>query len=159
MDRDITPSGAEVKYRWPSWAVMVLGLWLLLSPFTLAYTGVEAAVWNAVIVGFAILGVAGARAYVGVPAEYSWINVVLGLWLIVAPFALAFADVPWAAGNQIAVGILVAGLAAMSAAAGKIGAEPTFASAEPETEPEIEEEHKERTRRTRARGDQGRRPE
>ncbi len=45
-----------------SWVVAVGGLWVLLAPFVLGYTGTTAAVYNDVIVGLAVLVFAAARA-------------------------------------------------------------------------------------------------
>ncbi|MBE3583818.1 MAG: SPW repeat protein [Limnochordaceae bacterium] len=37
-----------------------------------------------------------------------WINVLLGVWLIVSPFILGYRDVPAALWNGIIVGVIVA---------------------------------------------------
>src|SRR5947199_4934511 len=42
-----------------------------------------------------------------------WINLLLGLWVLVAPWALGFAESVGAMGNHVAVGIVVAALAAI----------------------------------------------
>jgi len=41
----------------------------------------------------------------------SWINFILGLWLIVAPFALHYRDITMAMWNNVIVGIVIAILA------------------------------------------------
>jgi hypothetical protein len=41
----------------------------------------------------------------------SWVNFVLGLWLIVAPFALHYRDITGAMWNNVIVGIVIAILA------------------------------------------------
>jgi hypothetical protein len=45
----------------------------------------------------------------------SWINFVLGLWLIIAPFALRYSTVSTAMWNNVIVGIVVAVLAIIRA--------------------------------------------
>ncbi len=45
----------------------------------------------------------------------SWVNFVLGLWLIVAPFALHYRDITTAMWNNVIVGIVVAILAIVRA--------------------------------------------
>ena len=37
-----------------SWTNAVLGLWLILAPFILGYSGTAAALWNDIIVGIAV---------------------------------------------------------------------------------------------------------
>lgn len=45
----------------------------------------------------------------------SWANFVLGLWLIIAPFALGYSSVPAATWNSVIVGIVVAVLSIIRA--------------------------------------------
>ncbi len=45
----------------------------------------------------------------------SWINFILGLWLIVAPFALHFRDVSAAMWNSVILGIVIAVLSIIRA--------------------------------------------
>lgn len=92
------------------------GLWLIAAPFVLAYTGVTAAMWNAILVGLAVLILAWVR--VANPLQYeglSWTNVALGLWLVIAPFALGYSATTAAMTNDIIVGLIVAGLGIWSA--------------------------------------------
>lgn len=94
---------------------IVLGVWLMIAPAILGYSGLAVAAWNDVIVGVLIVILAGIR--VGMPARYaglSWLNFVFGIWLVVAPFILGYlapAPVPGvgttAMWNDIIVGILV----------------------------------------------------
>ena len=64
---------------------MALGLWLLVSPFVVGYA-VPAALWNTVLAGAAMLILSLLRA--GIPqAPTLWfLNLLPGVWLIVAPF-------------------------------------------------------------------------
>ena len=44
--------------RWQDHLSLVLGLWLILSPWALGYAGIELAFWNAIILGIVISAVA-----------------------------------------------------------------------------------------------------
>lgn len=92
-----------------NWVVAVAGLWELLSPFILGYSATTVAMWNAVIVGLLLLVLGAAAAlYENVSADrtFDWINAVLGLWLIVSPFALGFSAMPVILWNSIIVGVI-----------------------------------------------------
>lgn len=88
-------------------ANLVLGLWLIVSPFLFGYTG--GAMTNSVILGIVVAILAVVRLTAPTQSWASWLNGVAGLWLIVAPFIFGFMDaaVLW---NQIVVGVVVAGL-------------------------------------------------
>jgi hypothetical protein len=94
--------------RWQDWVNLVLGLWLFVSPMAMGYVQVSAvAAWNAGLLGAAIV----ILAIVAMNRPRAWeeaINVVLGLWLMVSPWALGFEQ--WAAARSTAmwVGLLVA---------------------------------------------------
>ena len=40
--------------KWQDWANLVLGLWLVLSPWILGFSGTSSATWNGVIVGLLV---------------------------------------------------------------------------------------------------------
>ncbi len=106
------------RILWDSGTNIFLELWLLVAPFLLLYAGVTAALWNDVIVGlavatFAAIRVGGAFRQAGM----SWTNVVLGAWLVVAPFVLGYAGVSSALWNDVLIGLLVIILGWRSAAA------------------------------------------
>lgn len=104
---------------WDSGASIVLGLWLMIAPVVFGYGFVGPAVWNGMVVGTLIVMVAAAKA-VGqyrVPAV-SWLNVILGVWLVVAPLVLDYAAAPPLLWNAIIVGLLLIVLSWRSATAG-----------------------------------------
>lgn len=39
---------------WEEWVLLALGAWLIAAPFLLGYTGIAAAMWNSMIVGFLV---------------------------------------------------------------------------------------------------------
>jgi hypothetical protein len=85
---------------------IALGIWLILAPFILGYH-LSVAVWNDIILGIVIGAIALLRTYGVNPLGMSWVNVVLGIWLIIAPFVLNFGNEPAARWNDIIVGLLV----------------------------------------------------
>lgn len=93
---------------------LAIGIWLIIAPFVLATTG--AALVNDVAVGIVIAALAAVRiarpAAATKPA--SWVNAVLGAWLIVAPFALGYISQA-AFWNDILVGVAVLVFALWSA--------------------------------------------
>lgn len=102
--------------KWASGANIVLGLWLIIAPFLLGYTGIAAAMWNEIIVGVIVVVLAWLRvSNPGRMTWLSWSNVVLGLWLIAAPFVLGYSGTAAAMWNEVIVGLLIAGLGTWSA--------------------------------------------
>ncbi|HTP00155.1 MAG TPA: SPW repeat protein [Anaerolineales bacterium] len=84
------------------------GIWLLLSPFLLGYAAATLALWDALIVGVAILTLAWLRMLR--PARSvnpGWGNQLLGAWLAISPFVLGFAASGAAKWNDIAIGLSV----------------------------------------------------
>lgn len=108
----------------PSGLNVLAGMWLILAPSALGYreSGSDA-MWNDSIIGagialLALVRVTSPRA----TAELSWVNFVLGAWLIVAPFVLGYGAGPnafAATSNDIIIGLVVLVLAAWSATRGR----------------------------------------
>ncbi len=87
---------------------VILGAWLIIAPFVLTYPN-TVAVWNSIIVGAIVLVMAWIRAVNPESAPgLSWINAILGVWLIVAPFVLRFSSTMSTRWNDIVIGIAVA---------------------------------------------------
>jgi hypothetical protein len=109
---DALPAGSRI--RTASGLNVILGIWLVVSAFILATTGAE--LWNNLLVGVFVLILASTR--VSTPTistkPLSWINALVGLWLIVSPFVLDYASLAetW---NDIGVGVLLLIFAAWSA--------------------------------------------
>lgn len=91
---------------------LLAGLWLLISPFALGYS-VTAAITNGVVTGIivAILAIVG----LALPSQSwsRWINLLAGIWLIIAAFVFSYvsAGVVW---NNAILGILVIAFAGWS---------------------------------------------
>jgi len=96
--------------------VLVAGLWLIISPFVLGYSSVTAATWGSIIVGIIIATIAAVRAFrPGEVIWLSWVNVVLGVWLVLTPFIYGLSGDARVLYNHIIVGLIVVVLAAWSA--------------------------------------------
>lgn len=86
---------------------LIAGIWLVLAPTILNYMD-QVARTNDMWLGVAIAVVSFIRLInPGRTMWLGWINVVLGLWLIIAPFALGYVNSApiW---NDIILGIIVA---------------------------------------------------
>jgi len=98
------------KQRWQDWTVVTLGIYLVLAPLIGIGTIGGVAAINSYVVGTLIALIAfSAVAQMEVWKEY--INIILGFWLVAAPFVLNFTDLVAPVWNQVIVGILVAGVA------------------------------------------------
>jgi hypothetical protein len=97
-----------------SWINIVLGIWGIISPFVLQFARLPAAMWNNVIVGIVIAVLAIIRTSASRQTGWSWANVILGIWMIISPFALGAMTtaVLW---NNILLGIVIALIAIGSA--------------------------------------------
>lgn len=94
----------------------VAGVWLIASPFVLGHAGVAAAMWNEIVVGAIVLAVGLVR--LTQPQKMrgiSWVNAVLGVWLIAAPFVLNYHTAGYAMWNDVVLGVLITALAVWSA--------------------------------------------
>jgi VIT1/CCC1 family predicted Fe2+/Mn2+ transporter len=92
-----------------SWIIALAGLWEIVAPFVFGMTAASAFLWDAIIVGLALLvfGVWAALANTEETVKYlNWINAVLGLWLIIAPFVLTYSNATAAMWNDIIIGLV-----------------------------------------------------
>jgi len=94
------------EQRWQDWTVVLLGVWLVVAPFFgVGVTG-DVAAFNSYLTGTAVAIFAiAALARPQVWEEYT--NLLLGFWLIIAPFTLGFTDLVVPMWNQIIVGLLI----------------------------------------------------
>jgi len=91
-----------------SWINLILGIWLLISPFAIATTAMSATVGNDVVLGILLIAtswwiLAAVNQVVGV----SWFQMLCGIWLVIAPFALHYRAMPHALANDVIIGIIV----------------------------------------------------
>jgi flagellar biosynthesis protein FliR len=79
----------QEAWNWQDWLDMVLGLWLAVSPWILDFSESDpVATRNAVIIGIAI-AVLSALTFLAYHIAEEWIDVTLGLWLIVSTWVLS----------------------------------------------------------------------
>src|ERR1700756_666904 len=88
---------------------LILGAFLFISPWLFSFApGAES--WNAWIAGafIAVLSIAALSAF----AEWEeWLNLIVGLWVIISPWALKFSGSVDAMRTAVIVGAIVAILA------------------------------------------------
>jgi SPW repeat len=120
MSQTVTPQGGN-QVRWASGINVIAGLWLIISPFVLSYTGLQGALWNDVILGIVIAALAAIRVAGAMDQPWlSWVNVVLGAWVIISAWVLGFVDTPAALWDNVIVGVIVLIVAAWSALASPV---------------------------------------
>lgn len=97
--------------RWQDWVNLLLGAWLVASPWLMNYADeLPRAAWNAWALGAAIVLLAGAAMYVPKAWEEG-ANILFGAWVAVSPWALGFASSRDVTTNAVVVGSIVALLA------------------------------------------------
>ncbi len=99
----------ESRQYWRDWTALSIGAWLFFVPLFVSHGRLAgAAAWNSYVVGAAVM-IFAACALVSRRRCLEWANLVLGAWLIAAPFALGFyAGMEAAAWSQIVAGVLLA---------------------------------------------------
>ena len=103
-----------MKKHWQDWGNLVLGLWILASPWLLQITPENPLVTlNLYLVGAAVAALA-AIAILAFQAWEEWTNVALGAWLFVSPWALGFSTSTVLMWNAVIAGALIVVLAGMA---------------------------------------------
>lgn len=92
------------------WVTAAAGVWEILAPFIIGYSAVTGGLVDAVVLGGVLLALglwtALSRSE-GTIQGLSWINAVLGVWLVVAPFIVGYSGNAGAMVNDIIVGAVV----------------------------------------------------
>ena len=97
--------------RWQDWVTLVLGIWLFFSPWIVGfYQHMPEASWNFFALGVALVVFAAFGLNLRSLWE-EWVNLVLGIWLIISPWVLRFADQGHARNDAVIVGVIVAAMA------------------------------------------------
>ena len=87
---------------------MVFGAWLIVSPYILGYTSSQAR-WQQAAAGIIVLLLAAIRFMAPQIQWVSWVNALVGVWMIIAPFTSATGYQSTVAfWNEVVIGILVA---------------------------------------------------
>lgn len=103
----------KVTSDWQDSINVLLGLWLVISPWILQFQDSERALANAVIVGGVIV-LMSLAAVVSFRNWEEWIGMVIGAWLVVSPWVLGLAALTMVTWNFVIVGALVLALAGWS---------------------------------------------
>jgi len=90
--------------RWEDRIEIGAGLWLCLSPLVLGLPAPAA--WCAVVVGIGVIILASEDLFLPAQIE-DWGNAILGIGLMVSPWAWGYADHRFALLNALAMGFLV----------------------------------------------------
>jgi hypothetical protein len=108
---------------WQDWANAILAIWLFISPWVISFGSdvsapvqagaaapvvgaVHAAAWNAWVLGVVVFLVSiSAISRMDFWQEY--VNIVLSIWIFIAPWVLGFAMLAGAAWDHWIVGVLV----------------------------------------------------
>ncbi|WP_413868695.1 SPW repeat protein [Albidovulum sp.] len=76
--------------NWQDGLMLLLGIWLFFSPWILGFAGIQSAFWNALFFGVILAGMS-----IAVVTEFhdweEWVDMALGVWLVVSPWVLGFA--------------------------------------------------------------------
>ena len=97
---------------WQDWVNLVAGGWLFAAPWILGYDDLPAASWNSWIFGVIVVVVSAAALVQFAPWE-EWVNVVIGVWLLISPWMLNFArpETQQAQWNSVIIGLIIGSLA------------------------------------------------
>ncbi|MGN6444767.1 SPW repeat protein [Amnibacterium sp.] len=126
---DVVPGGGAVGRAGAivsaSSGINVLaGLWLIVAPWVAGYSGQTGATWNEVAVGVAVSLIGLCRMLAPISTMMlSLVNLVLGAWMIVAPWLpnLHTGVTALSVWNQVITGIVIAALAIWSASSSVAG--------------------------------------
>jgi uncharacterized membrane protein len=95
---------------------MIAGIWLFVSSFVFRHSGVMA--MDLAVIGVIVAILAAARAFGGYrPSWPSWVNAMLGLWVLVSPWLMTRAVEPQTMWNAVITGFVIIVLAIWSALA------------------------------------------
>lgn len=95
--------------RWQDWVMLIFGVWLITSPFWMSgyMSAGSIAAWNSYISGVAVVAFAW-TALATARSWEEWLALVLGFWLLLAPFILGFYGAQTgAAWNEMVLGVLL----------------------------------------------------
>ena len=99
------------RERFPDWVNLVLAVLLFLSPWAFGFSGEQAAAFDAWACGI-VVGVLSIAAIVRFAEWEEWINLALGVWLVVSPWLLGFTALGYALWTNVILGVLIAAVAA-----------------------------------------------
>lgn len=101
--------------RWQDHIVFIIGLWLIVSPWTFGAYGSDSLpagvpAWNFFLCGLIVAALGGA-AYASYDFWEEWVDILLGGWLVAAPWVLQFTEHALFTWNALITGLLLIVLA------------------------------------------------
>lgn len=96
--------------RWQDQLILLLGLWMFITPWVFSYAIPSTPAWNAFVSGAVIAVLAAFELY----RTYFWavlVNLLVGLWVAISPWVLKVADQRPLMWNELIVGLAVVVLA------------------------------------------------
>jgi len=102
----------NIHRPWEDWIIMLIGVLIGISPWLAEQQGDQVVMWNAVLVGALVLGLAQLE-YVSLQRWEEPCEIVLGLWLIASPFTFGYAEADALRYWHFVLGAIVALLAAL----------------------------------------------
>lgn len=100
------PVNRNLPRHWQDWGSLALGAWLFASPWLLHYAALRPAAENAWIVGAVIVTI-GVLSRVAFHLVEEFIDLLLGLWVLVSPWALLYTGATVPAADAVIVGALI----------------------------------------------------
>ncbi len=96
-----------MRQRWQDWVSLILGIWLFISPWVVGFSAVSNAAANAWILGIVVAVVA--IIALSTPQLWEeWVNLILGIWLIISPWVVGFSNMAAPTWDSVIVGLIVA---------------------------------------------------
>ena len=102
----------NIHRSWEDWVGMLLGVLIGFSPWLADHQDDQAVMWNAVLVGALVLGLAQLE-YVNLQRWEEVGEIACGLWLIASPFTFGYAEAGVLRYWHFVLGAIVALLAAL----------------------------------------------
>jgi SPW repeat-containing protein len=104
-NKSLNPVGKETANA--SWINVLLGIWVIVSPYVLQVAHYPRALWNNVVCGVVITLLASIRALAPEQRGWSWTNMCIGGWIIISPSLLGFTNTI-AFWNNLILGVIIA---------------------------------------------------
>ena len=80
-----------IHRSWEDWVGMLIGVLILISPWFAEQQGGQSVIWNAVLVGAFVFGLAQLE-YVSLHRWQAIGEIACGLWLMASPFTFGYAE-------------------------------------------------------------------
>ena len=100
--------------HWQDWLVAIVGAWLIVSNWVLSYAIPQTSpahlaswiFWNATLTGLAAVAL-GVLALAAFRFWEEWADIAIGIWLVVSPWFLGFANIRLAMWNVVLSGAVI----------------------------------------------------